>query len=101
MKEETRQNFEMAHYHNRYRSNQGISGQDLIGCMADIIRQHAYTLSVSKCESFDGKDDLALIVDAFVAYKQGSLMLSSREEQDIPLAGLFSLVARRLKQELY
>jgi len=99
MRERTRQSFEMAHYHNLYKSGQGITGQELISCMAETIRQHAYTWNVFRSEMFSDKSDIELIVEAFVAYRDGALVLCTKEEQDIPLDGLFNLVAKKLKEE--
>ena len=91
MKEETRKNFEMAHHHNLWKSKDKLSTDDLINCLAEAIRQHAFISTVAQCEALDEcVDDLELIVTAMHAHREGSLGLSNREEVDMPLLGLFN-----------
>lgn len=97
MKEETRKNFEMAHHHNLWRSKDKLLAEDLISCMAEAIRQHAFIWTVDQCRAFDECiDDMDLIVTALHAYKEGSLGLSNREETDMPLMGLFRSTVQKI-----
>jgi len=97
MKEETRNSFELAHYHNLWRTKQTLSADDLISCLAEAIRQHAFIWAVSQCEALDNcDDDLELIVTALHAHREGALALSNREKVDMPLAGLFNSAADKI-----
>jgi hypothetical protein len=97
MKERTRNSFEMAHHHNLWRAKENTGGENIISCLAEAIRQHAFIWSVARCESLDDCiDDLELVVTALHAYKEGSLTLSSKSEVDMPLEGLFDTAAKNL-----
>jgi hypothetical protein len=97
MREKTRNSFELAHHHNLWKTNKKLSGHNLISCLADAIRQHAFIWSVSQCEALDNCiDDLELIATALHAYKEGSLALSNREQVDMPLADLFHVAAKKI-----
>tara|TARA_Y100000310_G_scaffold206297_1_gene206704 strand:- start:412 stop:720 length:309 start_codon:yes stop_codon:yes gene_type:complete len=97
MKEETRNSFELAHHHNLWRTKKELSGHELISCLAEAIRQHAFIWSVSQCEALDDcLDDLELITTALHAHKEGSLTLASRDQVDMSLAGLFHSAAEKI-----
>jgi hypothetical protein len=97
MKERTKNSFEMAHHHNLWRTKKKTSGGEMISCLAEAIRQHAFIWSVTQCEALDEcVDDLELITTALHAYKEGSLALSSRDKVDMPLAGLFDATAKKI-----
>ena len=97
MKERTKNSFEMAHHHNLWQTKKKMSGDEMISCLAEAIRQHAFIWSVAQCEALDDcADDLELITTALHAYKEGSLTLSSRDEVDMPLAGLFQAAAKKI-----
>ena len=97
MKEETRNSFELAHHHNLWRTKQKLTGEDMIDCLAEAIRQHAFIWTVSQCEALDNcVDDLELIVTALHAYKEGALALSNKDEIEMSLAGLFHSTAKKI-----
>jgi len=90
----------MAHHHNMWRSQGEIDGEEIIQCLAEVIKQHAYVYTAHSVESFDGGgSDIDLIVTAMHAYKEGGLGLSSRSLESMSMEDLFHLAAKKISSK--